>query len=70
MAFYNTKHGPVVLKIPPADDDGSINANIVTTWQMPLADGGAYGTDKGQGGKYLLLPPGYRGEVPEGYIPL
>jgi hypothetical protein len=70
MAFYNTKDGPVVLEIPPAGDDGSINANIVTTWQMPLADGGPYGTDKGQGGKYLLLPPGYSGEVPEGYIPL
>ena len=37
---------------------------------MPLADGGPYGTDKGQGGKYLLLPPHYSGEVPEGYIPL
>jgi hypothetical protein len=70
MAFYNTKDGPVVLEIPPAGDDGSINANIVTTWQMPLADGGPYGTDKGQGGKYLLLPPGYSGEVQEGYIPL
>jgi hypothetical protein len=70
MAFYNTKDGPVVLEIPPAGDDGSINANIVTTWQMPLADGGPYGTDKGQGGKYLLLPPGHSGEVPEGYIPL
>jgi hypothetical protein len=45
MAFYNTKDGPIVLEIPPAGDDGSINANIVTTWQMPLADGGPYGTD-------------------------
>ena len=70
MAFYNTKDGPVVLEIPPAGDDGSINANIVTTWQMPLADGGPYGTDKGQGGKYLLLPPNYTGSVPAGYIPL
>jgi hypothetical protein len=70
VAFYNTKDGPVVLEIPPAGDDGSVNANIVTTWQMPLADGDPYGTDKGQGGKYLLLPPGYSGEVPNDYIPL
>jgi hypothetical protein len=70
MAFYNTKDGPIVLEIPPAGDDGSVNTNIVTTWQMPLADAGPYGTDKGQGGKYLLLPPGYTGTVPEGYIPL
>src|SRR5215510_4375861 len=40
MAFFDTKDGPVVLEIPPAGDDGSVNANIVTTWQMPLADGG------------------------------
>jgi hypothetical protein len=70
MAFYNTKDGPVVLDIPPAGDDGSLNANIVTTWQMPLADGGPYGTDMGQGGKYLLLPPGYTGAVLDGYISL
>src|SRR5262249_5400355 len=70
MAFYNTKDGPLVLEIPPAGDEGSINANIVTTWQMPLADAGAHGTDQGKGGKYLLLPPGYAGDVPDGYIPL
>jgi hypothetical protein len=71
MAFYNTKDvGPVVLEIPPAGDDGSINGNIVTVWQMPLADAGPSGTDKGQGGKYLLLPPGYSDPIPEGYIPL
>jgi hypothetical protein len=70
MAFYNTKDGPVVLEIPPAGDDGSINANIVTVWQMPLEDAGPYGADKGKGGKYLLLPPGYANPIPEGYIPL
>jgi hypothetical protein len=26
------------------------------------------GPDKGKGGKYLILPPGYTGEVPEGYL--
>jgi hypothetical protein len=29
---------------------------------------GAPGPDKGKGGKYLILPPGYEGEVPEGYF--
>jgi hypothetical protein len=28
---------------------------------------GRAGRDKGAGGKYLLLPPGYTGDVPEGY---
>jgi len=28
------------------------------------------GPDKGKGGKYLVLPPDYKGEVPEGYFPI
>ncbi|TIN05448.1 MAG: DUF1254 domain-containing protein, partial [Mesorhizobium sp.] len=31
-------------------------------------DVGSAGPDKGKGGKYLLLPPGYQGEIPEGYF--
>jgi len=29
---------------------------------------GNAGPDKGKGGKYLILPPGYTGSVPEGYF--
>src|ERR1700754_1051320 len=70
MAFFNTKDGPVVLDLPPGDKDGSFNANIVTIWQMPLEDAGLLGADKGAGGKYLILPPGYSGKAPDGYIAL
>jgi hypothetical protein len=70
MTFFDTKDGPIVLEIPPGDQNGSLNANIVTVWQMPLEDAGLLGYDKGAGGKYLLLPPGYAGPRPEGYIPL
>ncbi|MGH7682405.1 MAG: DUF1254 domain-containing protein, partial [Candidatus Eiseniibacteriota bacterium] len=70
MAFFNTKKGPVVLDLPPGDANGSFNGNIVTTWQMPLEDAGLLGADKGAGGKYLILPPGYSDKVPDGYIGL
>jgi hypothetical protein len=70
MVFFNTKDGPVVLDLPPADNNGSFNANIVTVWQMPLEDAGLLGYDKGAGGRYLILPPGYKGELLQGYIPL
>lgn len=70
MAFFNTKDGPVVLDLPPGDANGSFNANIVTGWQMPLEDAGLLGVDKGAGGKFLILPPGYKDKAPEGYIPL
>jgi hypothetical protein len=71
MAFYNTRDvGPVVIDIPPGDEDGSLNGNIVTTWQMPLEDVGLLGADKGAGGKYVILPPGYDQPVPEGFTGL
>ncbi|MBY5603713.1 DUF1254 domain-containing protein [Rhizobium leguminosarum] len=70
MAFTDTKHvGPVVIEVPPAEG-GSINGNIVNVWQMALEDAGPSGADQGKGGKYLVLPPGYKDKVPHGYIPL
>ncbi|WP_087002930.1 DUF1254 domain-containing protein [Rhizobium sullae] len=69
MAFFNTKAGPVVLEIPPANG-GSITGNIDDVWQQALEDAGPSGADKGRGGKYLILPPGYAEKVPDGYIPL
>jgi hypothetical protein len=68
MAFYNTKDGPIVLDLPPADAGGSFNANIVTVWQMPLEDVGLLGIDKGKSAKILIVPPAYNGTPPEGYI--
>jgi hypothetical protein len=69
MAFYNTKDGPVVIEVPPADD-GVINGSIMDPWQAALEDVGPAGVDKGAGGKYLILPPGYNEKVPDGYITL
>src|SRR3954470_902699 len=68
MAFFNTKDGPIVLDLPASNADGSFNGNIVTVWQMPLEDAGLLGVDKGAGGKFLVLPPGYQGPKPTGYI--
>jgi hypothetical protein len=68
MAFLNTKDvGPIVIEVPPADAGGSLNANIVNLWQVPLEDGGLLGVDGGEGIKLLMLPPDYEGVTPEGY---
>ncbi len=68
--FTNTAEaGPMVLEIPPADD-GSITGTVMDVWQCALEDVGPAGVDKGQGGKYLILPPGHKDRVPEGYISL
>ena len=71
MAFFNTKDvGPIVIEIPPAGADGSLNANIVNVWQVPLEDAGLLGVDKGKGIKFVMLPPGYSGKIPDGYVAL
>jgi len=70
MTFFDTKDGPVVLDLPPGDANGSFNGNIVTVWQMPLEDAGLLGIDKGKGSRFLVMPPGYTGQKPDGYIGL
>jgi hypothetical protein len=68
--FTNTAEaGPMVLEIPPADE-GSITGTVMDVWQCALEDVGPAGVDKGEGGKYLILPPGYEGRVAAGYIRL
>jgi len=70
MPFVNTKDaGPMVLEIPPADS-GTVVGSIMDRWQMAIDDVGPAGLDKGKGGKYLILPPGYKEKIPEGYIPM
>jgi hypothetical protein len=70
MPFFNTKEaGPVVLEIPPANG-GRIVGSIDDSWQGAIEDVGPAGFDKGKGGRYLILPPGYKQKVPEGYFPM
>ncbi|MCA0244817.1 MAG: DUF1254 domain-containing protein [Proteobacteria bacterium] len=67
MFFANLKDGPVVVDVPPARDV-ALFGTLIDSWNLPLIDVGDDGQDKGQGGKYLLLPPGWKGEVPAGHI--
>ncbi|WP_044300823.1 DUF1254 domain-containing protein [Rhodopirellula sallentina] len=53
---------PMVLETPP-----NVLGLIDDAWFKYVADFGNAGPDKGKGGKFLILPPGYKGEVPEGY---
>lgn len=63
MAWINLKDGPVVIEGPPN------SLGIVDDfWFRYVADLGNAGPDKGKGGKFLFLPPGYDGPVPEGYF--
>ena len=55
--------GPTVVEIPP----GMLGA-FQDAWFRFAGDIGPFGQDEGKGGKYLVLPPGYDGEVPEDYF--
>ena len=57
------KDGPTVVEVPP-----QVLGMANDAYFRFIVDFGIVGPDKGQGGKYLLLPPGYEGEVPEGYF--
>ena len=67
-ANLTTKDGPMVVEVPPAGDKAMFFGSFVDAWQVPLDDVGPTGADEGKGAKYLFLPPGYDGEVPEGYL--
>jgi hypothetical protein len=55
--------GPTVIEIPPG-----MLGFLDDAWQRFVGNMGVTGPDKGKGGKYLILPPGYDGEVPQGYF--
>ena len=57
------RDGPTVVDAP-AGALGAFN----DAYFRYTGDIGPAGPDKGKGGKYLILPPGYEGEVPEGYF--
>ena len=56
--------GPVVIEIPP----GALVGIIDDYWQRSVTDVGLPGPDGDKGGKFLLVPPDYEGDVPsDGY---
>jgi len=62
-AWFDTKDGPLVLDVPPR-----MLGMVDDAWGRFVTDVGNAGPDHGQGGRYLLLPPGYAGDVPDGYF--
>ncbi|MEI6225991.1 MAG: DUF1254 domain-containing protein, partial [Deltaproteobacteria bacterium] len=54
--------GPVVIEVPP-----KVLGLVNDMWYRWVVDLGLTGPDKGKGGKYLLVPPGYAGKLPKGY---
>lgn len=58
------RDGPTVVEVPA----GSGPSTVDDAFFRFVIDMGAPGPDRGKGGKYLILPEDYEGEVPDGYF--
>jgi hypothetical protein len=61
VGFIDVSKGPMVFEVPP-----KTLGTLDDMWFRWVTDFGAPGPDRGLGGKYLILPPGYDGPMPEG----
>jgi hypothetical protein len=61
MSVVDLTNGPMVIE-QPSGALGTIN----DMWFSWIVDIGRPGPDRGLGGKYLIVPPGYDGPLPEG----
>ncbi len=60
ISILNLGDGPQVLEAPP-----KALGTIDDMWFQWVIDVGLPGPDRGAGGKYLIVPPGYSGVLPE-----
>lgn len=60
MLGLNLNEGPMVVRVPPRVLGPADDANF--RW---IVDVGLTGPDRGAGGDYLFVPPGYTGAIPE-----
>ena len=61
MGALDMTKGPVVLETPP-----KFLGAVQDAWFRWVIDLGQPGPDRGEGGKYLIVPPDYKGPLPEG----
>ena len=56
------RDGPTVVEVPPGCGPGTVN----DAWFRFVVDMGAPGPDRGAGGRYLIVPDDYDGNIPDG----
>lgn len=61
MGSLDLTKGPMVVETPP-----KFLGTVQDAWFRWVIDLGAPGPDRGEGGKYLIVPPDYNGPLPEG----
>ncbi|MCU0917595.1 MAG: DUF1254 domain-containing protein [Planctomycetes bacterium] len=61
MGYLDLSNGPVVIETPP-----EFLGVVQDAWFRWVIDLGIPGPDRGLGGRYLIVPPGYTGTLPQG----
>jgi hypothetical protein len=63
VGWIDLKNGPLVVETPP-----NVLGLVADFWFHWVADMGNTGPDQGKGGKFLFLPPDFKGDAPnDGY---
>jgi hypothetical protein len=63
--FVDLTDGPMVIDVPSIDAPSGILGTIDDMWFRWVTDVGLPGPDRGRGGRYLMVGPGYDGPLPD-----
>jgi hypothetical protein len=63
--FVDLSDGPVVVEVPSVEAPSGLLGTIDDMWFRWVTDIGLPGPDRGAGGKYLIVGPGYAGPLPD-----
>lgn len=63
--FIDVSEHPMVIDVPSVEAPSGILGTIDDMWFRWITDVGLPGPDRGQGGRYLIVGPGYDGPLPD-----
>jgi hypothetical protein len=63
--FVDLSDGPMVIDVPPIEAPSGLLGTIDDMWFRWVTDIGLPGPDRGAGGRYLIVGPGYDGPLPD-----
>ena len=63
FTLNDLSNGPIIIQAP----EGSLQGHVDNIYQQVLVDIGVVGPNEGNEAFFLVLPPGYDGEIPEAF---
>jgi hypothetical protein len=63
--FIDVSEHPMVIDVPSVDAPSGILGTVDDMWFRWITDVGLPGPDRGEGGRYLIVGPGYDGPLPD-----